>query len=390
MQTSKKVLIYPPSSKIHTAYNSLLSNPPEGYTFFQTAESTKEKIFNYLKKFSILRKIYSLFLKIFKTTKILELSGSSEQTAEADLIFSRGYIYKGKKPYVIDIIDNAYCLAGYNYPLFIHNLKKIEKSLLDYSCKKIICANESSLQTMKKYFSKKVLEKTVLVRPSIKPLNFENERSDKKVRFLFMGSINNPNDFDFKGGLNTIEVFNKLSKKYNNIELVLRSKVPEEIKKRIKSNKKIILIENEISFKEVIGLYASSHILLCPSHTYLGLMALLESMSFKLPILAIDTYAVRDYVINNFNGFIIKKSNNVKGYYDQSYPTNVRSKEFLNEIKNIDISVINDLVEKAEILITNTKLRKRMGENSRKLINSKFSIRIRNKELKKIFDAAVK
>ena len=92
MQISKKILIYPPASKIHTAYKSLLSNPPEGYTFIQAQETAKEKTFNYLRKYNALRKIYSLFLKVFKTTKTLELSDSSKEIEKADLIFSRGYI----------------------------------------------------------------------------------------------------------------------------------------------------------------------------------------------------------------------------------------------------------------------------------------------------------
>jgi len=388
MRSPKKVLLYPPASKIHTAYKSLISSPPQGYIFIQALESKKQKTFNYLRNFSLIRKIYSLFIKVFKTTKMLDLSDSPIEIEDVDLIFSRGYIYKGAKPYVIDVIDNIYCLAGYNYSLFIHNLKKIEKSLLEDNCKKIICANESSFQMMKKYFSDNVLKKTVLVRPAINLLDFENKRDNKKIRFLFMGSINNPKDFDFKGGLNSIEVFDVLSKKYDNIGLVIRSQVPEEIKERIKSNSKINLMDNEISFEEIINLYSSSDILLCPSHTYLGLMALLESMSFKLPIVALDTYAAKDYVKDKYNGFVVPKSKNVNGYYDPSYPTNVRSKEFLKEIKNIDNLVINNLVEKSEVLIENKNLRKRMGENSRKIIISKFSIPIRNKKLKRIFDEA--
>ena len=390
MAEIKKVQIYPSASKIHTAYRSLLSDPPEGYVFIQCPESGKQTAVNYLKKYKLIKNLYHLFLKIFKTTKVIELSSSMKEDDSTDLIFSMGHLYKGNKPYVVDIIDNIYGLAGYNYKLFISNLSKIEHSLLKNNCKKIICTNESSLKSIKKYFSKEVLKKTVLVRPAIKPINFENKRNDKKIRIIFMGSINNPNDFGFKGGLNTIKVFEKISNKYNNVELIIRSKVDEEIRDIIKSNAKINLIEGEISFEEVINLYASSDILLCPAHTYVGLMAILESMSFKLPIVALDTYAARDYIRNGYNGFLIQKSNKIKGYYDESYPTNVRTKEFLSEIKNIDNKVIDKLVEKVDILIKNKRLRIKMGENGRKMIDSKFSIEARNKKLKKIFDEAIK
>ena len=390
MAEIKKVQIYPSASKIHTAYRSLVSDPPEGYVFIQCPESGKQRAVNYLRKYKLIKNLYHLFLKIFKTTKMIELSSSMKEDDSIDLIFSMGHLYKGNKPYVVDIIDNTYCLSGYNYDIFINILDKIEKSILDKNCRKVICANESSLKSMKKYFSKEVLKKTILIRPAVKTHNFKNKQDKNKIRILFMGSINNPKDFETKGGLNAIETFEKISQKYINLELVVRSKVPEEIRSRIESNSKINLIEGEISFEEVINLYAGSDILLCPAHTYVGLMALLESMSFKLPIVALDTYAARDYIKNGYNGFLIRKSNKIKGYYNESYPTNIRTKEFLSEIKNVDNKVIDKLVEKVDILIKNKRLRIKMGENGRKMIDSKFSIEARNKKLKKIFDEAIK
>src|SRR3989338_10181503 len=243
-ESLKKVIIYPPSSKIHTAYKSLISNPPEGYIFIVNNETKKQKIVNYLRRYSIVKKTYSLFLKIFKTTKILEMVSSTKEKQDIDLVFSTGYIYGGKKPCTVDIIDNIYCLAGYNYNLFVHNLKKIKKSLLNSNCKKIICANKVSLIYMKKYFPKSVLKKSVLVYPAINLPNFR-KIEHQKFRILFMGSINNPDDFDFKGGQNTLEVFEEISKRYENVELVIRSKVPSFLRERIQSNPRIVLIEKD-------------------------------------------------------------------------------------------------------------------------------------------------
>ncbi|MDO8460653.1 MAG: glycosyltransferase family 4 protein [Nanoarchaeota archaeon] len=387
-ENSKKVLIYPPSFKLHTAYKSLISNPPKGYDLIVKNETRKQKFLNYLKNYKIAKIIYSLFLKIFKTTKILELSSSIKESSDIDLVFSTGYIYSGRKSYVIDIIDNIYCLAGYNYDLFIHNLENIKKSLLDNNCKKIICVNKASLISMKNYFPEGILKKTVLIYPAIKPIDFKKIKHDK-FRMLFMGSINNPDDFGFKGGLNALEIFEEISKKYENVELVIRSKVPSFLRERILSNPKIVLMEKDIKVEEVRNIYLSSDILLCPAHTYIGLMTLLESMSFKLPIVALDTYATREFVRNGFNGFIIKKSEKIKSYFHPSYPTNVRSKEFISEIRNVDKSIIRKLVDKVELLINNPKLVEKMGENGRKLIDTKFSIDVRKKKLGKIFDDAL-
>ncbi len=386
---AKKVLIFPPSSKIHTAYKSLVSNPPRGYVFITENETNKLKFLNYLRRFKIAKKSYSLFLQIFKTTKIMELASSTKEKKDLDLVFSTGHIYGGEKPYVLDIIDNIYCLAGYNYELFIHNLPKIKKLLLKSNCKKIICANKASLTSMKKYFPKNILKKTVLAYPTITPPNFKRIKHDK-FRILFMGSINNPDDFEFKGGQNALEVFEEISKKNEDVELVIRSKVPSFLQKRVLSNPRIILMEKDLAYGEVINLYLSSDLLLCPAHTYLGLMTLLESMSFKLPMVALDTYATREFVINGFNGFVVEKSKKIKGYSHPSYPTNVRGENFLSEVRNIDRTVIKELVKKVKLIIANPRLREKMGENGRKLIETKFSIDARKRRLKKIFDDALK
>lgn len=116
---------------------------------------------------------------------------------------------------------------------------------------------------------------------------------------------------------------------------------------------------------------------------------MLEAMSYGLPIVALDSYAFSDYVIDDYNGFLIKKSQNIRGYTEPSYPCNVRSKKFLAEIKNIDKKVIDELCNKVTLLIDNKSLREKYGKNSRKLISTRFSIKLRNTKLKNIFDKAL-
>ena len=65
------------------------------------------------------------------------------------------------------------------------------------------------------------------------------------------------------------------------------------------------------------------------------------------------------------------------------------TRAFLKAIKEIDFEVAERLSKKISILIEDNELRRKMGRNARREIETgKFSIKKRNEKLKKIFDEA--
>lgn len=63
---------------------------------------------------------------------------------------------------------------------------------------------------------------------------------------------------------------------------------------------------------------------------------------------------------------------------------------FLKAIQTTDPKVVEEIVQKASILIKNKELRRRMGISGRREIEvGKFSIEKRNEKLKRIFDEAL-
>ncbi|MCD6367942.1 MAG: glycosyltransferase, partial [Candidatus Aenigmarchaeota archaeon] len=106
--------------------------------------------------------------------------------------------------------------------------------------------------------------------------------------------------------------------------------------------------------------------------------ALLEAMSFGLPIVTINTdmtKSVGEIVENGKEGFVIDVKEKLNRY----------------SIHNNERKLINQLVRKTSLLIEDGSLRRKMGRNGIKLIrNGKFSIKQRNKKLKKIYEEALK
>ncbi len=382
----KRIQLYPSNFNPHTGFNSLLKHPPRGYSFLPVKQNFKTSLIYKLYSLPFLKRIYRSVLSR-KTAFFHDFSARSKVDESAELVLSLGYIYSGDKPWILYILDSPLCITGHNYQLFMKNKNKIESALLSSNCRKIICENPSSLEIIKKYFSPKIIRKTAVVRQGIEETNFtRKKKKSKEVTLLFLGSINNPADFYVKGGLYVIETFKKIKDK--NVRLIIRCKLPEEIREKVKNIPGITIIEQEISRGDLENLYKRADIFFQPAHIYV-LMAIMEAMSYSLPIVNLDTYAVKDYVKNGYNGFSIPKSESIKEYYSPAYPGNIKSDSFLEAMKKADTEVINALKDKIQKLIENPALRLKIGSNSCKLIKNKFSIKRRNLALKKIFDKSL-
>ncbi len=381
----KKIQIYPFIDNLHSISQTLITHPPKGYEFIGITNSKKQSLMRFIRFFKPLKIPYHWFLKLIKTTALIDFLYSSKKISEADLVYSINVLYKGDSPWVLEILDNtAHGLAGYNHAIFMKNLKKINADLSKDNCRKIICANKTSFKYIGNLFSQKVRKKTVYIQsPYILPKSIKKIKKYKELNLLFMGSLANPQDFYIKGGLETLTVFERISKDYP-CKLTFKCKIPEKLRERIMGNKNIILIEKKISKEEISDLYNSSDIFFLPSHTYMG--SVLEAMSFGLPVICLDTFAVEDYVRNNYTGIIVKKSERIKEYKEESYPTNLRTEKFIRELENIDFEVIKRLYDAIEYLIKNPQIRKKIGKNGKEIVKKEYNIEKHNGLLKKVFD----
>ena len=380
----KKIQIYPFLDNLHSADQTLLSHPPEGYKFIGITKSKKQSLMNLAKSSKLLKFFYHQFVKLAKTTALIEFLYSSKKIPWADLIFSINAVYMENSPWVLEILDSTpHGLTGYNYSLFLKKLDKINAELLNKNCKKIICTNPSSLRLMKKFFSNELHKKLVLIERPVIFDKFGKKIGHKETTILFMGSLTNPQDFYVKGGLETLGVFEQINKKYP-CKLILKCHVPEKLRSRVLTNKNIALVEDRLSQEQISDLYLSSDIFLSPSHTMMG--SIIEAMAHGLPVVCLNTFSIEDYVKNNQTGIIVKKSDKIKEYEEESYPTNLRTEEFAKRLENVDKEVIERLCDAVESLIKSPALRKKIGENGKKIAIGKFNIEKRNKLLKKVFD----
>lgn len=292
--------------------------------------------------------------------------------------------HKTKTQKKYDLIHCAHCLSKNKHDPWITDLemlgsllisgfhnqnwaKKVKKYLYAESCKKIIPWTENVAQKLLQKFPE-IKDKVEVVYPAI-PFKKINKKKHKKITLIYMARA-----FHLKGGIFALEIMKRLKQKYN-IRGIVISSVPKEIKKRYPE----IEIYDLLPQKKVFELMRESDIFFYPSQMDTFGFGILEAMNFGLPSVALKTpvtSSINEIIEDGKTGFLVEYTN-PRGY--------------LTKITNKEHSLLKELEKKCEILIKNTRLRKKMSIQCIKIIKEgKFSIRERNKKLKKIYQEAIK
>jgi glycosyltransferase involved in cell wall biosynthesis len=358
-----KVYLQYPWKSDSIYYKYLIQSPPKGIEF-QNIKNERKVITN--------NKIFwvSNLLKrnIKKSIKILKLSIPNihlSPKGDYDLIHCCHCLSKNNKPWVCDIemIPSFTISEGYSK----EDKKKVKKILLLKNCKKIIPWSKSVKKDILKDYPE-VKNKIEVVYPSVPEIKGLKKKKNKKLKIIFIARY-----FNIKGGLIALEVLEKLRSKYD-IDGIVVSTVPTNLKKKYHKLK----IYDLMSSKRLFKLMEKSDLFLYPSSIDTFGFSLLEAMAFGLPIITINTEKTKsrkEIVKNNETGFIF----------------NINKELNFNKINKNEEKVVKKLIRNSIKLIKNNKLREEMSNNCIENIrNGKFSIKERNKKLKRIYEEAIK
>jgi glycosyltransferase involved in cell wall biosynthesis len=386
-----------PLSQPHSSQSSIIRIPPEGYVFTKTWEELNptqsiglyRKIKNKLSYNPILKSLWE-YMKRFKNP-ILDQYESMKgfdidpKIKESDLIFT-GQIIPTDKPYWIDV-EHVRQLMGWDINLLNKNKEWISEQLARPECVLITSYTKAGIDTVIDYLPNSNLfkHKCGYYHNAIPSVDFIREVKDKKdIVFLFMSSYNLPYDFNFKGGNIVLETFSRLINKYPNIKLIIKSWVPKDLLKKY-SHIKQIEFRGISPYSEMDKIFKESDIFLSPNHNTPA-QAYLDCMNYSIPIITTDLWANSEIVKDNYNGLLIPPSNKVPCLIYNNIP-NSRSPDFNKAIDIVDEDLVLNLYRRSEELINDWKLRKKLGLNGKKEIDTgEFSIEYRNKTLKALLD----
>ena len=365
MVKSTKILLQKPwrFSEDSPYYTSLCEYSPKGIEYINPSKNTfaqnKEKLrfLNWLKGFvrKSIRKFYPSMPNVRYT----------KNDEKYDLIHCTRCMSSNKHPWICDIeFVGNFWTGGYssNYP----SKKKVLKYLMSPYCKKIMAWTEWCANDIKRILPE-IAHKVEVVYPAIPEKKFKKIKTGKTV-LLFVSR-----KFYFKGGLYAIEVMDRITKENENVEGWVVSDVPDEILEKYSGNKQIKFLGMKTHKELNKKIYPAADIFLYPSFTDTFGFAILEAMSFGLPVVTCSGQSRKELIEEGKNGFVVDldKKQERNDIYDLS-----RQKR-----------TVENILKRTIFLMNNRKLTKKIsGNNIMKIKKGNFSIKKRNKEIHSILN----
>lgn len=387
---NKKVYLEP-TYKLHIGYHlqELVPYPPPGYEFVVN-EGTSEGLFKWLSRNTFSYKLTTGISRLLPSVLIKSYLGRfvNGPPDGAELTFSLNHLIFRKEPWVIEI-DATWDPIGPSVNHFRWFRKVAERTFTSDYCMKVFCACEFSRKTLLSLMDcSSFVEKIDILPRAVHGKKSVKKAGDNKVRLFFLGSANLSGAFEMRGGKEVLEAFPVLSRKYDNLELIIRSDISPSIREKYKDclrMENVRLIDSVIPYAELEQLYQAADIFLIPAH-FADWLVMMEAMSYELPVIAIDVYAASEYIDDNKTGLLVKASEKVP-YFDDGIPLLNMTPKFQRAIRNVDPEVVAGLVDKISLLIENEAMRREMGKAGRwEIEHGRFSIENRNKVFKRVFD----
>jgi glycosyltransferase involved in cell wall biosynthesis len=375
-----------PIWKLHSLYREYVDFPPDGYEFV-TLQPITAGLMRFLSRASASYSLRAQLSRIMPLNLIKSYLDSLRTTPpEVDLTFGCEHLVLRKEPWVVDVGCLINFVGGDLQHLERYK-RIIERALGSPWCKRILCWYEFSKESLLENLDGRQFEHKIEVLPlSGRRRDFVKNYDDGKIKLLFVNSANILGQFDVKGGKEVLEAFALLSRKYQNLELVLRSDLPVTLKRQWQGVRGLRIIDKVIPWSQLEQEFKSADIFVMPSYTAIA-VSLLDAMSYQLPVVTTNVYFQPEVIEDGRTGLLVEKSEQVSWYVKGSIPNDPLHPSFLRAIRTVDHRMLQRLVEKVSVLIENPELRRRIGAAARSEVeDGKFSLDRRNERLKRILD----
>ncbi len=300
------------------------------------------------------RRILSLIKLYFKSFKLLrEIKPDIVHSHSVDM----GYVMSfACRKYGIKLFHTCHGVT-FNDKQYSIIKRGLDKFFLKHSnFKYIITVDFNSLID----FEKEHIENVVYIPNGVNIPKINNKHiNSKNIKFIFVGRLE-----DQKGLNYLIDAVKEVIKSNKDFEILLigEGSKRKELQKQINN----LRLGNYFNFlgsktnEEVMNYYSKSNVFILLS-IWEGLpITLLEAMSFGLPVIVTDVGGISKVCTNNKDALIISSKNT---------------------------EAIKDAMIK---LIENKELRKKLGENGRKLVEQKYTWEKVEKDVEKVYRSVLR
>ena len=303
----------------------------------------------------------------------------------------------GQHPWVIEIEDSTTLF----FP-FLHNgltpdldvkaspYYALTRALLESdSCRGILTHMRSTYNTLPTLFESEIIaKKTHFATLGVRlPEQWQRHEASETIDLLFTNSWHQQQvGFYLRGGLDVLEAFEILHRRYPQLRLTLRTQLPtlDERYQRLVEKSWIRVIDRFLPAKELDELQRESHIYLLPS-ARIHIVSVLQAMSYGQVVVGSDGWGVSEYVEHDRTGLIVKGRAGTVSWMDESIGLLREDYSHLYEANPI---VVQGLVEAVSRLVEDISLRRRLGAAAREVVATRYTLARWNDALKAVFDEA--
>jgi len=382
-----KKIYLEPQWKLPVFARYLLSHPPVGYEFV-AKEGASVAATEAAARHDIAYKLYDLMGKVVPINLGKAwLDQFAKPPKDTVLTWAILHPVFRREPWIIELArELPHFLVGHEpqFERYKSVLLRLVKS--DY-CRRIICCDAIAREALLSRLGTSCLEdKIEEVERAVPSQEFTKNYSNDKVRLLFVNSVNIRTDVHFftKGGAILVEAFSRLSGRYPDLELVIRSALPPDMKAKCKETRGITLVEQPLPAGEFERLWQSADIFVLPTHVTPDAI-FIEAMSYELPVVSTNVWANPGIVQDGRAGLLIDDP--VTAEFAEGAVIHFEHPGWRQAIRRVNEGMVEQLVDKLRILIENPELRRQMGRAGRwEVEHGKFSMHRRNEKLKRILD----
>lgn len=269
----------------------------------------------------------------------------------------------------------------------------VSRKLLSRHCKRLLPWSEAARQSILRTFpdhAKELDEKTEILplalRAGAEPAPYPRHATP---RMLFVGSRNYPQDFVPKGGHMVLAAFAELRKRMD-VELYVRAKLPEKYERMYAGTPGLHILSHDMSFAELSRLYDDCNVFVFPGSSTPG-MAIREAMRAARPVVTTDVWMNAELIEDGVTGVIVPPPHGVE--YANKWGALNWSREpwFIDPFERNVSRSVDAIADACERILRDPALGERMGKAARReIMEGRFSIGVRNKRLRRIYEEAIR
>ncbi len=383
-----KTVLFKPLWKLRSDYEELVTDPPQGYRFIHHVGGLESASI-------VLNKTKWAFATLESTNRVIPVHLLRSyldlfvRSDGVDLIYAVMRLCWRRDPWVVDFLgEQPHVIVG-GERIFAVCKPLVRKALASRACRKIIYDVEAGKRALLSLLAMPELDpKIAVIYPAMRAKKFVKRESKGRVRLLFVGSANidTANQFETKGGRILLEAFLDLRRRYKDLELVVRSKVPADVRHRFASVEGLTILEEILPSEQLERLFLDADIFVAPVHTVPS-KTIVQAMSYELPIVMTDVWSAPELIEDGRTGIMIRHP--TAHMFTDGFVVHFDSPEYRRVLSTVNPELVRGVVESVTGLIENPELRRRLGRQAREEVEGgRFSPKQRSKALKQVLDEA--